>query len=110
MHWYLLAWQRYFDFSGRSGRQEFWVFMLFHVVITILFILYDIFMPEGAWPDAIYSIISFVPVLALITRRLHDIGRSGWWGLVFLLPAVGPVILICMLAMESKLNTTIEGL
>lgn len=98
MQFYILAWQRSLDFSGRSSRQEFWMFMLVHIIITIGCIVLDITLKMTTWFDAIYSLISFIPMLSAIARRLHDIHKSGYWGLIFFVPIVGPFWLIYLLA------------
>lgn len=101
MAFYLNAWRRYFDFSGYSSRQEFWMFMLAHLCVTLLFIAVDIWLQNSGWLDVSYSIVSLIPMLAIMLRRLHDIGRSGWWSWVFIIPAIGPFWLIYLLSQKS---------
>ncbi|UUM33037.1 DUF805 domain-containing protein [Vibrio japonicus] len=102
MSFYLLAWQRYLDFTGRASRKEFWMFFLVHFVVTLLFIALDIAWPQFGWADLIYGIVSMLPMVAIIVRRLHDTCRSGWWGWVFVVPAIGPFWLIYLLALDSQ--------
>lgn len=102
MSWYWLAWQRYFDFSGYSTRTAFWMFFLYHFLFTVLFIVVDVTFPAIGWWDVVYSIASFVPMLAIIVRRLHDSGRSGWWTWIFVVPAIGPLCLLYLLAQPSQ--------
>lgn len=99
---YVSAWQRYFDFTGRSTRKEFWLFFLLHFVVTVLFIAVDIYFPQFGWGDLIYGVVSFIPMVAIIVRRLHDSGRTGWWGWVFVVPVIGPFWLIYLLALASQ--------
>jgi uncharacterized membrane protein YhaH (DUF805 family) len=49
----------------------------------------------------IWGLITLIPTVALQTRRLHDTNRSGWWQLIVLIPVVGAIILIVMLASRS---------
>ncbi|MEH8161591.1 DUF805 domain-containing protein [Aeromonas allosaccharophila] len=101
---YLLAWRRAFDFSGSSTRQEFWLFMLLHLLITLSLIWLDIVMKGVGWFDALYEVASIIPMIAIIIRRLHDIGRSGWWGWVFFIPVAGPFMLVYLLSRSGTLS------
>ncbi len=55
----------------------------------------------GGVPSLIWDVATVVPTVALQTRRLHDTNRSGWWQLLILIPVVGAVVLIVMLASAS---------
>lgn len=81
-----LGFQRYIDFSGRSTRAEFWWWTLFCMLaIMIAALLNDMLgLPsseDGGVLDGVVSLILLIPTLAVGARRLHDIGRSGWWQL-----------------------------
>ena len=82
--------QHYFDFRSRSTRSEFWWWVLFVVLADIILDTVDAltgtFNPEtrsGLFGN-IFSLAVLVPGLALGARRLHDIDRSGWWQLLWL--------------------------
>ncbi|UCM54548.1 DUF805 domain-containing protein [Aeromonas dhakensis] len=98
---YWLGWQRALDFSGRATRAECGWFMLGHLLVILICIWLDVLLANLGWLDLSYGLVSSVPLIALIVRRLHDTGRSGWWGWVFLVPAVGPLLLIYLLAQQS---------
>ncbi|WP_429180304.1 DUF805 domain-containing protein [Aeromonas salmonicida] len=98
---YLLAWRRYFDFSGFSSRKEFWMFMWVHLLVTLMCIALDVRLNDMTWLDMGYSVASAIPVVALVVRRLHDIDRSGWWGCVFFVPVIGPFVLIYFLSQQG---------
>ncbi|MCE0495564.1 DUF805 domain-containing protein [Vibrio salinus] len=102
MRFYFLAFKRGFDFSGCSCRREFWMFMLVNLFITFVFIAVDIVF-NVEMPDMAYSIVSFIPMLAAIVRRLHDINKSGYWGFIFLLPVIGPFWLLYLLMQPTKM-------
>jgi len=106
MQFYFLAWKRSLDFSGYSARKEFWIFLLVHILVTLGCIATDIAM--NTWFDNIYSVLSFIPMLSAIVRRLHDIGKSGYWGLVFLVPVIGPFVLIYFLTLSSETQSDEE--
>ncbi|ASM97403.1 DUF805 domain-containing protein [Vibrio vulnificus] len=106
MEYYLLAWRNCSDFSGCSNRTEFWMFMLYHLVFTLIFIVIDVM--TQSYFDAWYGVASLMPLVALIVRRLHDIQRSGWWCLLFIVPLFGPLLLLYWLALESVSNNVIK--
>ncbi len=108
MEWYLKVLKKYADFSGRAQRAEYWYFVLFNTIIVIIltildaaFGLYDIQSGIGLL-SGIYQLGVFIPSLAVSVRRLHDIGKSGWWLLLGLIPLIGIVILIIWFATDSK--------
>ena len=106
---YMGAWKHYFDFAGNTSRKDFWLFMLVHLCVSLVLIILDIWsttiwQSNLGWLDLFYSLISFIPMLAIITRRLHDIGLSGWWGAVFIIPAIGPFWLIYLLSQINNGN------
>ncbi len=86
---------RYADFKGRASRSEYWYFMLFSLIIGIILAFLDSLI--GTAPDdkagagilgTIFSIATFIPALSLAIRRLHDIGKKGWWVLAGVIPIV----------------------
>lgn len=107
MQWFLKCIkQHYFDFKGRAGRQEFWMFNLFNLIISIVLVVVAVLMStvlgEGALMLVnIYSLAVMLPSLAVMVRRLHDIGKSGWMILISLVPLVGGVYLLYLLMQKS---------
>lgn len=97
MNEYLLALQKYAEFSGRSTRREFWMFCLVHVIVTIGLVMF-----AGRMVANLYGLLVFLPILGLSIRRLHDTGRSGWLVLLGLIPVVGQIILIVFYLQPSK--------
>ncbi len=94
-----LFFSRYVDFAGRSNRGEFWWWFLAAMVIGIILQSIDVSMMmsgdlEFAAFSSIWSLATVVPSLALTVRRLHDIDKSGWFVLLWLIPIVGWIILI----------------
>ena len=87
---FILAYKRIFDFKGRATRKEYWMFYLkFLIAIPIIgfiaSILSNITELFGAIFGGIFAVILIIPLplvaLSLAVRRMHDIGRSGWWQL-----------------------------
>lgn len=70
---FALGWSRYAEFRGRSSRMEFWSFQIINFFIGLLLSFFFVF------PGVIYSFLTLIPTLSVWTRRVHDIGHSGWW-------------------------------
>lgn len=94
MGYYLGCLKKYATFSGRARRKEFWMFALFSCLIAVICMVLDSAIGTGKWIGNIYSIAVFIPSLAVSCRRLHDIGKSGWWMLIGLVPIVGILLLV----------------
>ena len=87
------------NFSDTATRFEYWWFFLFVLLILAVAAIINEQLLQ------IVSLIILLPFIAVGTRRLHAIDRSGWWQLLFLVP-FGFVVVFYMLALESKVNTT----
>lgn len=95
---------KYATFSGRATRSEYWWFFLFECIVCIAFILLGILLNSeniGLGLMGIFFIASFIPMLALRVRRLHDISKSGWWIFLGLVPYVGEFVLFIFSVMGS---------
>lgn len=90
MKWYLKVFQNYANFNGRARRSEYWYFILFNLIITILFALIDA-ATNVPILRGFYSIIVLLPGIAVGVRRMHDIDKSGW----FILIPIYNIILAC---------------
>jgi uncharacterized membrane protein YhaH (DUF805 family) len=103
MNWYIEAWKKYAVFGGRSGRKEYWYFVLFHILVYILLsIIAGIIGGKiGGSLLSLYTVAVSIPGLAATVRRLHDTNRSGWWILISLVPFVGGIVILVFLAQES---------
>lgn len=84
-----ICFKKYFDFSGRASRSEFWYFVLF--VSLLLFgagLLLGIFMPNNQSLDGVVTLFIYLPLIipfiAVTARRLHDFGMSGWMQCIFI--------------------------
>ncbi|MFJ9636869.1 DUF805 domain-containing protein [Streptomyces sp. NPDC101178] len=101
MNWYLAVLKNYAGFSGRARRKEYWMFTLVHLIVAA--VLYGLGLAiDTMLPYFIYALATIVPSLAVLVRRLHDTGRSGWWFLIAAVPLVGGIILLVFLASEGK--------
>jgi len=112
MHWYLKVLRQYFDFTGRARRSEYWYFVLFNFLFSLVSIAFDAFygfildIPdwETTWEFyyPFYALLTLIPALAVTVRRLHDTGHSGWWYLILLLPILGWIWLLILLFTDSE--------
>jgi uncharacterized membrane protein YhaH (DUF805 family) len=88
---------KYAVFQGRARRPEFWWFTLFSVAggIALLLLDYTLFgIRDFTVLDSIWHLALLVPTIAVGARRLHDIGKSGWWQLVGIIPILGWILVI----------------
>lgn len=108
MNWYLKCWKQYADFSGRARRKEYWIFSLInYIIIFFLYILQIVMIESTLWlifPIIffLYAVAVFLPGLAVNIRRLHDIGKSGWWYLIYLIPIIGAICLTVLMCLDSE--------
>lgn len=102
MNWYMDVLKKYAVFVGRAHRQEYWMFVLFSVIISLVLSAVETILGLPGILSIIYGLGVLVPSIAVGVRRLHDTDRSGWWTLVSLVPILGIIILIVFLAQDSK--------
>lgn len=105
MHWYIKVIRNYVNFNGRATRPEFWFFMLINLVVGLGIGMVEYSLGAGAKGgllSGLYNLFIFLPSTAVVVRRLHDIGRSGWWALLVLLPLVGVIAILVMMAFPSQ--------
>lgn len=108
MNWYLKVMKQYADFNGRARRKEYWMFLLFNIIFAIVAMMIDggigtnmAPLPYG-YVYIAYALVTFIPGLAVAVRRLHDIGKSGWWILIALVPLIGGIWLLVLLCTDSQ--------
>ena len=101
-HWYLDAWRNFGNFEGRSQRAAYWHFSLVHLIVVFICVFLDVGLFRAPVLTALYGLAAVIPGLSLSVRRLHDAGRSGWWLLVGVVPAVGQVAVLNPHATSAK--------
>lgn len=80
MKYYLKALQDYAVFTGRTGRPEFWYFVLYHLLIVFMLGRFGVIFSVDLL--SIYYPALLIPTVAIAVRRMHDIGKSGWYILI----------------------------
>ena len=115
MNWYLKVLKNYVLFSGRARRKEYWMFILFNTIFAIIAAIIDnilgttfkietvfgiLTLPYGYF-YLLYGLCVFLPTWAVSFRRLHDIGKSGWWYFICLVPIIGGIWLLVLLVTDS---------
>ena len=96
----------YVKFSGRASRSEFWRFTAVYIGINFILQLLQSIMPMFisdvfSFIDTVFWIALILPSLGLYVRRMHDVGKSGWWVLLWLIPIIGWIISIYWLALRG---------
>lgn len=101
--------KKYADFSGRARRQEYWMFTLFQVAVVIVLAIIDFALETYPLLVGIYVLGTLLPNLAVTVRRLHDLGKSGWWYFIAFVPFVGGIWLLVLTATEGQPNPNEYG-
>ena len=108
---------KYFDFKGRARRSEYWYFLLFVMLVsfTLAFAegFYAGYTGQLDFEESIFANIFYlfvvIPSIAVSVRRLHDIGRTGWWVLISFIPIVGTLVLLIWHCADGEKDTNIYG-
>jgi uncharacterized membrane protein YhaH (DUF805 family) len=95
--------RNYVTFSGRASRSEYWYWALFLLICGIATSIID----RSVFPDSdtppltsLFQLATFLPSLAVLFRRLHDIDRTGWWWLI-LFTVIGVILIIIWACMRG---------
>ncbi len=112
-----LFFTRSFDFEGRSSRREFWLGVLPNAVIMLAIIGLLLYSLLGITPPintfsiimitalCLFCLIELVPSVSLIVRRMHDIGRSGYYIFVLFIPVFGFFWYLYLVTREGQPST-----
>jgi uncharacterized membrane protein YhaH (DUF805 family) len=113
VQWYVKVLRQYSDFRGRARRAEYWMFTLVSVLISLALAFVDtalgLDVANIGLLGLFYGLAVLLPSLAVGTRRLHDIGRSGWWQLIQIIPVIGLIVIIVLLATDGQRGANIYG-
>ncbi len=100
----------YANWDGRASRSEYWWFFLFLFIpqlialpIDIIVFGYDMMDPAAFQiVGTIATLALFLPSLCVLVRRLHDLGKSGWWILIALIPFLGAIVILVFMVTEGE--------
>ena len=95
------AWQRSFDYTGRSDRGDYWWFVLANIIISVVLLIASNISTFFGWIYSIWTVATIVPSLSLIVRRLRDAGKHWAWMFIPLIPLVGFIWIIYLLVQPS---------
>jgi uncharacterized membrane protein YhaH (DUF805 family) len=126
MEWMLLPYRRYADFTGRSRRMEYWMFMLFFYLVLFALLMvfvaasgpsYDAAGEGGSGAVAVifigvmivFFLGSFIPMLAVQVRRFHDQDLSGWLVLLNLIPYLGGLVVFVFMCLKGTTGDNSYG-
>ncbi len=107
MNYYIRAFQNYVNFSGRDSRKQYWMFVLFNIIVSfvISFVAGLVLGDAGTYVGYVYDLAILLPSIAIAIRRMHDIGKSGFWILICLIPLIGVIwylVLMCKAGDEGE--------
>ena len=113
-------WTKYAIFKGRSRRSEYWWIQLFLVLTNLAVAAIDLALMDGdverfiangggGIVGLVWILVTIVPALAVLVRRLHDTGKSGWWALIGFVPLVGAIVLLVLTVLDSDRGENKHG-
>ena len=111
--------QKYVVFSGRARRSEFWWWQLFVILIGAIANIGDSVFglhytnsssaAQAGWLGTVVALALVLPSIAVLFRRLHDTGRSGWWWLLSWVCCIGTILLWIFCLSDSTPGTNQYG-
>ncbi|MDP2886202.1 MAG: DUF805 domain-containing protein [Ignavibacteria bacterium] len=102
MEWYLkVVRDNYANFKGRARRKEYWMFCLFNMLFVFVVAIVDYILGTFPLLYVIYLLAIIIPGIAVTVRRLHDIGKSGGWYFIILIPFIGAIWLLVLLCTDG---------
>jgi uncharacterized membrane protein YhaH (DUF805 family) len=109
--YYIFVIKQYANFRGRAKRLEYWSFVFVNLLVAIFFYVADQELIHDQFPVffSLYNLAILLPSMAVSVRRLHDIGRAGWWLLIMLIPLVGPLVMVTLMALPGQTNDNKYG-
>lgn len=111
-YWWNCLTTNFANFSGRARRAEVWSFFLMNVLVSVvlMFLTFFVLGLVGSLLSGLFSLWALIPGIALVVRRLHDTGRSGWWYFISLVPIIGFIwFFILVYCIDSQPGTNEYG-
>jgi uncharacterized membrane protein YhaH (DUF805 family) len=102
---------KYADFNGRARRKEYWMWTLYYTIVllfamvldNVLGLNFELFGQDlgYGWLYVTVAITHFIPGLGIVIRRLHDVGKSGWFYLIILIPLIGFIWILVLFCTDG---------
>jgi uncharacterized membrane protein YhaH (DUF805 family) len=106
MNWFLKCIRQYADFKGRARRTEYWMFTLVCSIISYGLQIIAPFCGDAQLIISgflmIFGLVLLAPSFAVAVRRLHDVGKSGWFYLIVFIPIIGMIWLFVLFCTDSQ--------
>jgi uncharacterized membrane protein YhaH (DUF805 family) len=108
MEYMIAPLKKYADFQGRARRMEYWMFVLFQILVFIALAIVGAIVSGGDSDSVLFNLLILIPALgflipsiAVTVRRLHDSNRSGWWYFISLVPLIGGIWLFILTVLDG---------
>ena len=93
------CYKKFFDFSGRASKSEYWWFQLYNAIIYVLTFIFE---GDLTLLFSILIIVNIIPIWAAAVRRVHDSDKSGWMVLISVIPIIGLYVIVLLIQDGSK--------
>ena len=101
--WFLICVRhKYADFNGRARRKELWMYFLVYIILMVLLSCIEALLGIAPLLSGILGLALFLPSFAVGVRRLHDVGKSGWWLFVSLIPIIGIIYILYLMIKDGQ--------
>ncbi len=108
VEWMTMPLKRYAEFSGRSRRKEYWMFVLGVVIVTIVLSIIEGILGMAGMVGGVYGPLTtlfvlaiLIPAIAVQVRRFHDQDKSGWFVLIGLIPLLGGLVVLVFMLLDG---------
>ena len=102
---------KYVDFNGRARRKEYWMWTLYYTIVLLFAMVLDNVLGLNfellgqdlgyGWLYVTIGITHLIPGLGIVVRRLHDVGKSGWFYLIILIPLIGFIWILVLFCTDG---------
>ena len=99
--------KHYADFDGKISRKQYWMGYLCYALLIIVLLCIDFLIGSPLIITLLASLALIVPGIAFTVRRLHDIGKNGWWILIYLVPLIGPIWWLILMCTKGETKTEV---
>lgn len=115
MSYFIDGLKKYAVFDGRAARRQFWFFLLWYIIFSIIAGIIDalintpVIISGNGIIGSIFLLATFLPMLGIEIRRLHDINKSGLWVLINLIPLVGTIYFLYLMSKKGDYGVNDYG-